>query len=86
MVELGYFNLPKATDETGVVIWEGLDDHLLASARICAESIVEDMRNRRFWPPVKRVQYDDFEGLFPQDVPDCIDVEAFQSFMRKETK
>jgi len=35
---------------------------------------------------VKRVQYDDFETLFPADVPDCIDVEAFEAFMRKETK
>ena len=86
MVELGYFNLPKATDETGVVIWEGLDDHLLASARLCAESIVEDIRNRRFWPPIKRVKYEDFESLFPGDIPHCIDVEAFEAFMRKETK
>lgn len=85
-VELGYFNLPKATDETGVVIWEGLDAHLLASARLCAESIVEDIRNRRFWPPIKRVKYEDFESLFPGDIPDCIDVEAFEPFMRKETK
>jgi ATP-dependent helicase/nuclease subunit B len=85
-IELGYFNLPKAIDETGVVIWEALDADLLESARVCAESIVEDIRNRRFWPPVKRVQYDDFETLFPADVPDCIDVEAFEAFMRKETQ
>ena len=85
-IELGYFNLPKTTDETGVMICEGLDDRLLESARICAESIVKDIRNRRFWPPVKRVQYDDFESLFPADVPDCIDVDAFEAFMRKATK
>jgi ATP-dependent helicase/nuclease subunit B len=86
MAEAGYFNLPKATDETGVVIWEDLDDHLLESARTCAESIIEDIRSRRFWPPVKRVHYDDFESLFPADVPDCIDAEAFEAFMREETK
>ncbi len=85
-VELGYFNLPKATDETGVVIWEGLDDHLLASASLCAESVVEDIRNRRFWPPIKRVKYGDFESPFPGDIPDCVDVEAFEAFMRRETK
>ena len=85
-IELGYFNLPKATDETGVAIWEDLDDDLLESARTCAESIIKDIRRRRFWPPVERVQYDDFENLFPADVADCIDVEAFEAFMRKETK
>lgn len=85
-VELGYFNLPKAIDDTGVVIWEGLDDTLLESARTCAESVAADIRNRRFWPPVKRVQYDDYESLFPAGVPDCIDVEAFEAFMRKETR
>ena len=85
-IELGYFNLPKAVDDTGVVIWEDLNDELLKSARTCAEFIVEDIRNRRFWPPVERVQNDDFESLFPVGVPDCIDVPAFEAFMRKETK
>jgi len=85
-IELGYFNLPRATDDTGVVVWEDLDDDLLKSARTCAESIIEDIRNRRFWPPVERVQYDDFASLFPADVPDCIDVAAFEAFMRRETK
>ena len=85
-IELGYFNLPKAIDETGVVIWEGLDADLLESARFCAESIVEDILNRRFWPPVKKLQHDDFESLFPADIPNCMDAEAFEAFMRKETK
>ncbi len=81
-VELGYFNLPKSTDETGVVIWEDVDDHLLESARICAGSVVKDIRNRRFWPPLKRVKNDDFEGFFPGEISDCIDVEDFEAFIR----
>jgi len=85
-VELGYFNLPKATDGTGVAIWEDLNDDLVESARVCAQHIVEDIRNRRFWPPVERVEYDDFESLFPAAVPDCIDVAAFEAFMRGETQ
>lgn len=85
-IELGYFNLPRATDGTGVVIWEDLNDDLVKSAKACAERIVEDIRNRRFWPPVERVQYDDFESLFPAAVPDCIDVAAFEAFMSGETK
>ncbi len=85
-VELGYFNLPGATDATGVAIWNDLDGHLVESARACAGHIIEDIRNRRFWPPVERVQYDDFEALFPGPVPDCIDVPAFEAFMGGETQ
>ncbi|MBE0431230.1 MAG: PD-(D/E)XK nuclease family protein [Dehalococcoidia bacterium] len=84
-IEVGYFNLPQAIDETRVMIWQDLDDHLLESAVACAESIIEDIRRRRFWPPIEKVEYDDFESLFPADVPDCVDVEAFEAFMRGDT-
>ena len=80
-VELGYFNLPKAVSDTGVVIWEDFTDELLESATNCAESIVQDIQNRRFWPPMSKVQYDDFESLFSADIPDCIDAAAFGDFM-----
>ncbi len=85
-VELGYFNLPGATDATGVAVWKDLDDHVLESAGACAGRIIEDIRSRRFWPPVERVQYDEFEALFPGPVPDCIDVQDFEAFMRGETQ
>jgi len=85
-IELGYFNLPKAVNDTGVVIWEDFDGELLESARTCAESIVRDIQNRRFWPPAKKVTCDDFESLFPAAVPDCIDVTVFETFMKEKTK
>ena len=85
-IELGYFNLPKAVSDTGVVIWENFSAELMESARSCAESIVKDIQNRRFWPPVSKVQYDDFESLFPADIPDCINVTAFEVFMGEKTK
>ncbi len=85
-VELGYFNLPGATDSTGVTIWNDLDDHLMESARACAERIIADISSRRFWPPMERVQYDDFEELFPGPVTDCIDVPNFEAFMREEPR
>ena len=85
-IELGYFNLPKATSDTGVVIWDDFNDDLLESARNCAESIARDIQNRRFWPPVAKVKYDDFESLFPADIPDCIDVAAFETFMGEKAK
>jgi len=83
-IGLGYFNLPKAVNDTGVVIWEDFSDELLESARGCAGSMVKDIQNLRFWPPVSKVQFDDFESLFPADIPDCIDVTAFEAFMGEE--
>jgi len=85
-IELGYFNLPKAVNDTGVVIWEDFNDELLESARSCAESVVKDIQNLKFWPPASKVQFDDFESLFPDDIPNCIDVPAFETFMGEEAK
>ena len=67
-------------------IWKDFNDEILESARNCAESIVRDIQNRRFWPPVKKVTYDDFESLFPADIPDCIDVTALEAFMGEKRK
>ena len=83
-IGLGYFNLPKAVNDTGVVIWEDFNDKLLESARSCAGSMVKDIQNRRFWPPASKVQFDDFESLFPAAISDYIDVTAFETFMGKE--
>ena len=83
-IELGYFNLPKAVNDTGVVLWEYLSDEVLQSARICAETIIKNIRARNFWPPAARVPYDSFEKLFPTDVSRCIDVEAFRTSLRED--
>ncbi|MBM4444321.1 MAG: hypothetical protein FJ020_03320 [Chloroflexi bacterium] len=80
--ELGYFNLPKALPDTGPVIWESFAAHLLQSARACAAGVIRDIRSRTFWPPAPRVRYDDFEGLFPGDVSDCVNGEAFQAYLK----
>jgi ATP-dependent helicase/nuclease subunit B len=82
-VELGYFNLPKSVNDTGVIIWDGFCDELLQSAVSCAVGVVGDIRNRRFWPPATKVSYDDFETLFRPDVSGCIDIAAFTSFMKR---
>jgi len=83
-IGLGYFNLPKAVNDTGVVIWEDFSDELLEFARSCVGSMVKDIQNRRFWPPASKVQFDDFESLFPAAISDYIDVTAFETFMGKE--
>lgn len=82
--DLGYFNLPRALPETGVVIWEGVTPSLLEAAAACARGVISDIRGRRFWPPSTRVRYEDFGKLFPAEPPECIDVESFEAFIRGE--
>lgn len=83
-IELGYFNMPKALNDTGVVLWEHFGDEVLQSARTCAETIIENIRARNFWPPAARVPYDSFEKLFPADVSRCVDVEGFRASLNKD--
>ena len=69
--ELAYFNLPKAVMQTGLSMWEGLTPDLLNSALQCAETVVQRIQEGSFWPPASRVDYDDFELLFPAAPEDC---------------
>jgi len=71
-VEVGYFHLPRGVRDTAVVTWPELSGELLASARTCAEGVVEAIRCAVFWPP-RGVKYDNYEGIFfgrPEDVVD----------------
>ena len=70
-IQLAYFNLPKAVTHTGLSLWEGWNAALLKSAHDCAETVVEQIQNGIFWPPAPRVDYDDFELLFPADPEEC---------------
>ncbi len=65
-VSCGYFNLPKASGETGIAVWGGYDGELQAAARRCAEGVVAAVQARMFWPPSEDVpaEWDDFAGLF----------------------
>jgi ATP-dependent helicase/nuclease subunit B len=80
-IEAGYFNLPRESDGARVDIWQELTGSLLSRADDCAEGVIADIQSRRFWPPATRVQYDEFESLFPADAVDCIDHEAFMRFL-----
>ena len=82
-VEAGYFNLPKAVNDTGVAMWEGFSDEVLESAGACVEGVVRDVKERRFWPPAAKVAYDEYETLFSGGAEPCIDVEAFRAFMER---
>ena len=45
-------------------MFDTLDETMLASAKACAEGVVTDIRARRFWPPSRRVEHDDFKGVW----------------------
>lgn len=61
--ECGYFILPKAASDASVQLWTNLQPEVLTAARNCAEAVVDRIRERRFWPPAEKVQYDDFERI-----------------------
>ena len=65
-VSCGYFNLPKASGETGIAVWGGYDGELQAAARRCAEGVVAAVQARTFWPPAEGLpaEWDNFAGLF----------------------
>jgi ATP-dependent helicase/nuclease subunit B len=81
--DLGYFNLPKALDDTGVVLWDNPSAALLDSASACARGVISDIKSRRFWPPAQKPKYDDFDSLFAADPALCVNAEAFEAFLNK---
>lgn len=69
-IDCGYFNLPKAASETGIVVWDGYTRELDESAQRCAEGVCAAIRAEKFWPPNEtlREDYDDFAALFQRGV------------------
>ncbi len=64
-VTCGYFNLPKAANETAVALWEGYTQEWREAAWRCAEGIAEAVAAARFWPPGEvKPDRDDFAPLF----------------------
>ncbi len=80
--ELGYFSLPKALTKTDVLVGQGFNTELLYAAERCAKGVIEDIRARRFWPPAERIEYDDFEALFPASAEECFDGRRFLERLR----
>ncbi|MCE9614150.1 MAG: PD-(D/E)XK nuclease family protein [Lentisphaerae bacterium] len=70
-VNVGYFNLPKATTDTELTLWPDFSPDLVASATRCAGEVIRRIHARIFWPPTERVDYDRFESLFPSSPAEC---------------
>lgn len=66
----GYFNLPKAVGETGLVMWSDYTPELQAAAWRCIESVCAAIRAGKFWPPNETIaaERDNFAALFHHGV------------------
>lgn len=69
-ISCGYFNLPKASSETGLAVWEDYTVDLQESAWRCAEGVCAAIKAGNFWPPRelrgRDAELDDFAALFQQ--------------------
>ncbi len=79
-VQAGYINLPPATSDTAVNMWDTLNDELIASAMNCARGVISSIRQGIFWPPAKSPEYDDFGGLWFEDVAESFDPKLLEQF------
>ena len=79
-ITCGYFNLPKASTETGIAVWEGYTRELAESAWRCAEGVALAIGEGKFWPPNEKVRadYDDFAALFHGGVAESVEWEGGQ--------
>jgi ATP-dependent helicase/nuclease subunit B len=66
----GYFNLPKAIGDTGLVTWEGYTWELQDAAMRCAHGVLAAIRAEKFWPPNELLdaERDAFAALFHRGV------------------
>ena len=64
-VEVAYFNIPKAVNDTAVQCWKDFNQDTVRSAYACAVGVVEAVQSGIFWPPSERIDPDDFAALSP---------------------
>jgi len=80
-VTVGYFNLPRAVTETGVLEWEELDRVTVLDAVECAGEIARMIRDGRFFPPHSDTMGDALPGLVFDTVEDAVDWDWFQEVL-----
>jgi ATP-dependent helicase/nuclease subunit B len=82
-VEVAYFNIPKAVNDTSVQCWKDFNQDTVKSAYACAIGVVEAVQSGVFWPPSERIEPDNFEALSPG--ADTFDPLAFTRNTSEET-
>ncbi|MBU0676958.1 MAG: PD-(D/E)XK nuclease family protein [Verrucomicrobia bacterium] len=80
------FNLPKAISAVKLDAWEDFSPEISASALAGAEGIIERIKAGVFWPPAERIQYDDFELLFPAEVVNCVDEKSLEKLIKESAR
>lgn len=70
----GYFNLPKASTETSVRVWDEYPRELDEAAWRCVAGVADAIRGGVFWPPNEdiRPDQDPFASLFHHGVADSV--------------
>ncbi len=75
-ISCGYFNLPKASGETGLAVWDGYTPELQESAWRCAAGVCAAIHAGEFWPPRELAgrerELDDFAALFHQGAAESV--------------
>ncbi|MCF6313448.1 MAG: PD-(D/E)XK nuclease family protein, partial [Verrucomicrobiales bacterium] len=82
LVDSAYVNLPKALSDGGYSAWRGgmgMDAGLLRSAQACVEGVIGQVQKGQFWPPAKKLKYDDFKKLGFPDFVESLDWDAFEA-------
>lgn len=80
LVGAGYVNVPAAVSESAVIVWEDLDDPLLASARLCATKVIGAIRQGIFLPAADRLTFDDYKALIFDSVEASFDTAELEKF------
>lgn len=77
-VGCGYFNLPKASGETGLMMWDEFPLELQESAMRCARGICEAIAAGVFWPPNEKIktEQDDYAALFQRGTASSVEWEV----------
>lgn len=82
--DIGYFQLPKALNETGRQSWEDFDAGLEKSALQCAEGIVDEIRAGIFWPPGKASGKGGLEDWLDPDFSEWLDPDWIKQATRNQ--
>ena len=79
-IQTAYATLGKTKIDIALDPWPALEGPQLASAKACAEGIINAVRQRTFWPPTEKVRYaDDFDALFFGDPIKAVDARLIAS-------
>ena len=61
--ELGYFSLGATEGEVKLSVWEDFSQADRDSALACARWVIGKVRERVFWPPAEKTDFDDYQSL-----------------------